>query len=241
MLENEIALCCKTLKLGSSIVESSQRIEAKTPQEYLHKIFLEEISRRKAARRTRYMNKAGFYSVKTFEGYQFDQIKIPSALSPEELISGDFIGRKENLILYGNVGTGKTHMATAIGVKACQAGKEVKFFRTATLVDYLIEQKAKGDIAKALKAINKAELLILDEWGYIPLDRDGARLLFQVISDCYEKRSIILTTNLEFNKWITMLYDELMTSAIIDRIVHHGHLIVFDGASKRLGEALMNQ
>lgn len=239
MFEKEIANCCKILKLGSSMVETSQKIIAESNEEYLYKILIEEITRRDIARCTRYLNKAGFYSVKTFEGYQFDEIKIPSTLSPEEITKGSFISKKENLVLYGNVGTGKTHMATAIGVKACQEGKEVKFFRTAALVNYLVEQKEKGVLTKALKAINKAELLILDEWGYVPIDRDGARLLFQVISDCYEKRSIIITTNLQFNKWITIFYDELMTSAIIDRIVHHGHLIVFDGASKRLQKALM--
>lgn len=87
--------------------------------------------------------------------------------------------------------------------------------------------------------MSKLDLLILDEWGYVPLEQDGARLLFQVISECYEKRSLILTTNLEFSKWVTIFYDEQMTAAIIDRIVHHGHMIVFGGTSKRLKGALM--
>jgi len=106
-------------------------------------------------------------------------------------------------------------------------------------LNYLSEQKSKGNLTKVLKAINKADLLILDEWGYVPLERDGARLLFQVISDCYEKRSVILTTNQEFSKWITVFYDEQMTASIIDRIVHYGHLIIFDGPSNRLKGALM--
>jgi DNA replication protein DnaC len=185
------------------------------------------------------LNNAGFYSVKTFENYRFDEIKMPSVLAPKDLETGEFIDRKENLVLYGNVGAGKTHMATAIGVAACKAGKEVKFFRTAALVNQLTEQKVKGNLTRTLKLINKADLLVLDEWGYVPLERDGARLLFQVISECYEKRSLILTTNLEFSKWVTIFYDEQMTAAIIDRIVHHGHMIIFDGPSKRLKGALM--
>lgn len=239
MYEKQIAECCKVLKLGSAIAQTSKKIEADTHPEFLYKILLEEIERRKEAKRTRCLNNAGFYSVKTFENYRFDEIKMPSVLAPKDLETGEFISRKENLVLYGNVGTGKTHMATAIGVNACKSGKEVKFFRTAALVNYLSEQKAKGNLARTLKLINKADLLILDEWGYVPLERDGARLLFQVISECYEKRSLILTTNLEFSKWVTIFYDEQMTAAIIDRIVHHGHMIIFDGPSKRLKGALM--
>lgn len=239
MFQKDIAQCCKTLKLGSTMAQSCNNVQAETHQEFLYKILLEEIQRRDEVRRIKYLNTAGFYSLKTFEGYKFDEIKLPAALTPESLIEGDFIDRKENLVLYGNVGTGKTHMATAIGVNACKAGKKVKFFRTAALVNYLSEQKAKGNLTKVLKAINKAELLILDEWGYVPLERDGARLLFQVISDCYEKTSVILTTNQEFSKWITVFYDEQMTASIIDRIVHYGHIIIFDGSSNRLKGALM--
>lgn len=239
MFEHHIIECCKALKLGSTLAQTAKNVEASTHQEFLYKVLAEELKRRGEAKRVRYLNAAGFYSIKTFDGFKFDEIKLPAALTPETIQSGDFIQRKENLILYGNVGTGKTHMATAIGVNVCKAGKEVKFFRTAALVNYLSEQKAKGNLSKALKNINKAELLILDEWGYVPLERDGARLLFQVISDCYEKRSLILTTNQDFSKWITVFYDEQMTASIIDRIVHYGHLVIFDGPSNRLKGALM--
>lgn len=239
MLQQQIADCCKALKLGSSMAQTCQNIQAESHQEFLHKILLEEIKRRQAEKKMRCLNNAGFYSVKTFDGYSFDEVKLPVALTPELLERGDFITRKENLVMYGNVGTGKTYLATAIGVAACKAGREVKFFRTAALVNQLAEQKAKGNLTKFLKSICKADLLILDEWGYVPLERDGARLLFQVISDCYEKRSVILTTNLEFSKWVTVFYDEQMTAAIIDRIVHHGHMVIFDGPSKRLEGALM--
>ncbi len=239
MLQQQIADCCKTLKIGSTMAQTCQNIQAESHQEFLHKILLEEIKRRQNEKKVRCLNNAGFYSIKTFEGYSFDEVKLPVALTPELLKRGEFIDRKENLVMYGNVGTGKTYLATAIGVAACNAGKEVRFFRTAALVNLLAEQKAKGNLAKFLKSINKADLLILDEWGYVPLERDGARLLFQVISDCYEKRSVILTTNLEFSKWVTVFYDEQMTAAIIDRIVHHGHIIIFDGQSNRLKGALM--
>jgi DNA replication protein DnaC len=94
-------------------------------------------------------------------------------------------------------------------------------------------QKA-GNLGKMLKQLSKLDLLICDEWGYIPLDRQGAQLLFQVVADCYEKRSIIITTNLEFSKWNGIFYDEKLTSAIIDRLIHHSHLLVFGGQSYRV-------
>ena len=234
MFREKIASCCRELKLGSDMALLSQNTKAESHQEYLYKILDDEIKRRAAARKIRYLNNAGFYTVKTFKNYLFDEVKLPMLLSPDSLKECSFLENKENLILYGNVGTGKTHLATAIGVEACKKGKEVKFFRTAALVNLLVEHKANGELTKFLKKLNRADLLILDEWGYIPLDREGAQLLFQVVSDCYEKRSLIITTNLEFSKWVTIFYDEQMTSAIIDRIVHHGHLLLFDGASRRL-------
>ncbi|AZR72072.1 hypothetical protein BBF96_00890 [Anoxybacter fermentans] len=111
---------------------------------------------------------------------------------------------------------------------------KVKFYRTATLVNHLIEAKTEGKLNKFLKQIQKTELLICDEWGYIPLDREGVQLLFQVIAKCYEKRSLIITTNLEFSKWINIFYDERMTNVIINRFIHHSYLLIFIGENCRL-------
>jgi len=130
-------------------------------------------------------------------------------------------------------------LATALGVKACREGKQVRFFRTAALVNDLLAAKKGGTLHTFLKTLAKIDLLICDEWGYVPLDRDGSRLLFQVISDCYEQRSVILTTNLEFSRWVTIFYDERMTAAMIDRVVHHSHLLVFDGESWRMKHSLI--
>ena len=121
-----------------------------------------------------------------------------------------------------------------MGVQACSKEKKVWFFRTVTLVNELIQAKEEGRLGRLLKQLNKLDLLICDEWGYIPLDREGSQLLFQLIADCYEKRSVIITTNLEFSKWNGIFYDDKLTSAIIDRLVHHCHLIVFTGRSYRL-------
>lgn len=123
-------------------------------------------------------------------------------------------------------------MACVLGLNACNEGKNVKFYRTSALVNQLSEAKKKGNLSTFLKRFEKLDLLILDEWGYVPLDREGAQLVFQIISDCYERCSIILTTNLEFSRWVSILYDENMTAALIDRLVHHSHLVLFNGSSE---------
>jgi DNA replication protein DnaC len=102
------------------------------------------------------------------------------------------------------------------------------------------EAKKNEELKKFLKQIEKTDLLICDEWGYIPFEKDGSQLLFQVISECYERRSLIITTNLEFGKWNSIFYDEKLTSAIIDRIIHHSHLLIFNGSSYRLKNSSIN-
>jgi len=230
---------CKQLKLGTNMINNIETIEAETHEEFLEKILEIEVRHREISRRNRYLKQAGFEIIKTFENYKFDQIEIPETISIEELKSADFIKRKENLILYGPVGTGKSHLSTAIGVNACMNNMKVKFYRTAALVNDLIDTKENGTLKKLIRQIEKVDLLICDEWGYIPIDVEGAKLLYQIISSCYEKKSIILTTNLEFSKWNGIFFDEKLTNAIIDRMIHHSHLLIFNGPSYRLQNSLI--
>lgn len=231
---------CAALKLGSRISENYVNIEASTNEEFLEKLLKSEVQARDINRKNQLLKTANFDVFKTFENYSFDEIEIPVNIDIEDIKSTSFIERKENLILYGPVGTGKTHLATAIGVEACSRGKNVKFFRTAALVNSLLEAKKNEELKKFLKQIEKIDLLICDEWGYIPFERDGSQLLFQVISECYERKSLIITTNIEFSKWNSIFYDEKLTSAIIDRIIHHSHLLVFNGSSYRLKHSSIN-
>ena len=231
---------CNSLKLGSRIYENYQEIEAETHEEFLEKLLRKEVTAREINRKNIRLKSAKFDVLKTFENYTFDEIEIPPAIDIEDIKDASFVDRKENLILYGSVGTGKSHLATAIGVEACDKDKNVKFFRTAALVNSLIEAKKNEELKKFLKQIEKTDLLICDEWGYIPFERDGSQLLFQVISECYERRSLIITTNLEFSKWNNIFYDEKLTSAIIDRIIHHSHLLMFTGSSYRLKHSSIN-
>ena len=230
---------CKKLKIGKVFYQGYKDIQANTHEEFLLELLRKEFENREMVRKNRYIKGANFDVLKTFEGYSFDNIQIPPAITVEDLKAAKTIEKKENLILYGPVGTGKSHMATAIGVAACSRGKKVKFYRTATLVNLLSEAKAKGELQRFMKQLRKTDLLICDEWGYVPFEKDGSQLLFQVISECYEKRSVIITTNLEFSKWNGIFYDEKLTSAIIDRLVHHSHLLVFQGQSYRLTHSTM--
>jgi DNA replication protein DnaC len=239
LIQEQIATCCKRLKLNKVLADNCFSINGETNQEYLLNILQAELEGREQRRRNRLLNTAGFYMIKTFENYSFEGIKIPSSISIESIKQCKFVNRKENLILYGGVGSGKTHMSTAIGVNACGLGLNVLFFRTATIVNILNEKQKGGELSRFMKKLSKADLIVFDEWGFVPLDRTGAQLLFQVISDCYEKTSIIITTNLEFSKWVNVFYDEQMTAAMIDRIIHYSHLLIFDRASYRTEHSLM--
>lgn len=230
---------CKALRLGKHIYESYATITASDFADFLAQLLKSEVEHREVARKNRNLVSASFDVIKTFEGYEFDSVQIPNTLDVEALKSGTFIDQYENLILYGPVGTGKSHMATAIGVAACSRGKKVKFYRTAALVNQLSEAKTNGELKKLMSQLTKLDLLICDEWGYVPFEKGGSQLLFQVISECYERRSVIITTNLEFSKWNGIFYDEKLTSAIIDRLVHHSHLLVFQGTSYRLTHSMM--
>ena len=238
-MKAEIAECCRRLRLSKNIAEISDQVEADSYQEYLLKVLKQEVAYRETTRKNRLVKQAGFYNLKTFDGYSFDEIRLPTELSIADLKEVNFVRQQKNLIFYGNVGAGKTHLATAIGIEACNRGLSVRFFRTAALVNQLSDAQKKGELNKLLKQLAKADLLICDEWGYVPLDRDGSKLLFQVISDRYEQRSVIITTNLEFSKWVNIFYDEQMTAAMIDRLVHHSYLLLFDGQSYQIRNSLM--
>ena len=208
-------------------------------QEYLLEILRLECEYREKLKIERLIKTAGFYNRKRFSGFCFDEVKLPSDVTPAYLKEGRFIEEVKNLILYGNVGTGKTHLATAIGIEACNRGMKVGFYRTANLVNQLSDAKKAGTLSKLFNNLRKLDLLICDEWGYVPMDRASAQILFQVISDSYERRSVIITTNLEFSRWVGIFYDEQMTAAMIDRLVHHSYLLLFDGQSNRVRDSLM--
>lgn len=241
MLNEEIITCCKKLKLSSNLAEMAQITEGNSHQEYLYKILKNEIENREKIRISKLLNTAGFYNIKTFDKFRFDEVTLPADLTPESLKSLDFIQEKKNIFMYGRTGTGKTMLSTALGVTACQRGIPVKFYRTAALINQLTEAKNAGTLGILIKKLNKASVIILDEWGYVPYDRMGAQLLFDYLSEIHEQKPVILNTNLEFSRWVNVLYDEQMTAALVGRIMHHCHLILFPGENNRLRESSINE
>jgi len=241
-MEDLLLQTCKKLRLGNNLVPNAKRIKAKSHLDFLLQLFTAELEERDRKRRNAYQRAAKFDIIKTFEDYTFEDIKFPPALSPDDILGTTFIPKRENLILYGNVGAGKTHLAIALGIAACDAGFKTRFWRTATLVNALTEAKRQGYLSRFMKQFDKLDLLICDEWGYVPIDSDGSKLLFGVISECYEQKSIIITTNLEFARWNDIFADTKITAALLDRIIHHSHLLDFTKRdSWRLKDALLNR
>ena len=190
--------------------------------------------RRAADRR---LKAAQFPAIKTLEPFDFQA--QPSANKPLilELMRCEYIEKRENLLLVGNTGTGKTHLATALGVEACGRGKRVGFHDIIELVTQLIEAGEERRLIRLKKQLSKLDLLILDELGYVHASKLGAELLFDVISTAYERTSVIVTTNLPFENWTEVLGSERLTGAALDRLTHRCHIIECNGESYRLKDA----
>ncbi|MEC5426095.1 IS21-like element helper ATPase IstB [Virgibacillus sp. C22-A2] len=238
-MNEQIEAYAKRLKL-SWIRENYHEVEASNNHEYLLKLFEKEVQNREERKVNLLLSQAQLPKIGN-QPYQWEHIQIPQGISRTTVLDGDFITEKENLILYGGVGTGKTYLATLISLNAIHRfGSRVKFYTVASLVNKLIEANQQGSLAKIMKQIEKLDLLVLDELGYIPLHKEGAELLFQVISMCYENKSIIITTNLQFGQWNHVFGDPILTEAVIDRLIHHSHLLLFTGDSFRYKESLLH-
>ncbi|MGR6900397.1 IS21-like element helper ATPase IstB [Glutamicibacter sp. V16R2B1] len=236
---DELVEAGRAASLTSSVMDEFARKGTPKQREFLYELLMAEQASRAESRRARLLRAAKLPAMKTLDGYDFSAITFPSDYGREQLVDLDFLDHAQDLILFGDVGTGKTHLATALAVAACQRGIATKFFTTAGLVMQLRRAKDEGRLDKELASIAKNQLLVVDEFGYLPIDDEGARLLFQVIADGYEKRSLLLTTNLEFKRWGMVFGDENMAAAVIDRLVHHGRLLQFRGQSYRVKNALM--
>ena len=198
-----------------------------------------EAASRDASKRASLLRRCALPAPKTFDGYDWSAVSWPDGFGRDDLLSLSFLERREDLVLMGDVGTGKTHMASALCTACCQARVEARFFTASSLVMRLRRARDEGRLDRELAQIGRAELLVIDELGFLPLDADGARLLFQVVSSAHESQSVVFTTNLGFSRWGAVFGDDQMAAAVIDRVVHHGRLLRFRGESYRVRHALM--
>lgn len=204
---------------------------------YLLRLTEREVVERQHRAMERRIRAAKFPILKTIDSFNFKaQPSIKEALI-KQLLNGEFMAKSENVILIGNSGTGKTHLATAIGFAACAAGRKVRFYSVTNLVTQLLEKREQRQLERFQKQLEKQDLLILDELGYVPFSKAGAELLFEVVSRAYERTSLIITTNLPFAEWIEVTGNERLTGAMLDRLTHKVHIIEANGESFRLKEA----
>ena len=240
MIES-IEQAMRTLKLGG-MAREWRSVSYENPEQYVTELLKLELKEREANRINRMVKTAGFRVMKTLDDFVWNAgIELPAGLTQEYMVDLFFLPRKENLIFMGSVGTGKTHLATAIALKACQEGRKVRFYTAAALGNILQEKNNKGTLNNFLGTLKKVELIVVDEIGFVPLHKDAAELLFQVISDCYERKSLIITSNLEFSQWNTVFGDNRLTAALVDRLIHHSHIVIFSGESYRLSQSIRRQ
>ena len=237
VLKDRISECCKKLKISSNFAENAFLTDGESNQEYLLTLLENEIRHRGEARISKLLNTAGFPRFYAKGEFKPDEVKFQNGLCYESLVNANLTEPCKNVIMYGGTGTGKTMLSIILGIEACKKGVPVKFFRAAGLINAFSECKNKGCLSSLKKKLNAASVLVLDEFGYIPYDKTGSQLLFDYLSEIHEKKSVILTTNLEFSQWGNVLYDYNMAAALIGRLTHHMELVLFPGENRRLKEA----
>lgn len=173
----------------------------------------------------------------------FDFTAVPSLNKPKvlELLRGEWLGQRANACFLGSPGTGKTHLAIALGLAACRLGKRVRFYTAAALVTRLEEAQKQYQLDRVLGQLDRVDLLICDELGYLSFSRAGAELLFQVFADRYERKSLLVTSNLAFSDWGQVFQGERMTAALLDRLTHRCHIFEMNGESYRFRESMTSK
>ena len=206
------------------------------PRYLLRLVELELIERERRLIERR-IKQARFPAVKSLDTFDFTAIPSLNKMLVIELARCEFILRRENVIALGNSGTGKTHVALALGLAACQKGFTVAFTTAAALVHQLMEARDERRLLKLQRDLQGVQLLIVDELGYVPLSPSGAELLFEIFSQRYERGSTIVTSNLPFEDWTAVLGSERLTGALLDRLTHHVHILTMNGDSYRLKQS----
>ncbi len=215
--------------------------ENKDHIQYLLRLAELELIDRERRMIERRIKAAKFPTTKSLDSFDFKVIPSLNKILTMELARGEFIDRRENIIALGPSGTGKTHIALGLGLAACQQGKKVRFITASALVHELIEAADERRLQRLQKQLVSQDLLIIDELGFVPLSKTGAELLFEVISQRYERGSIIITSNLPFDEWTEIFGADRLTGAILDRLTHHVNILEINGESFRLKHSREHQ
>jgi DNA replication protein DnaC len=204
-------------------------------EEYLQEVLhAEQLSRHESVIRQR-LRDARFPEVKTLDAFDFEAADGVNATQIHTLARGEWVTAPENLIFAGPIGTGKTHLAIALGVEATKQKRRVLFARAADLVRHLLEARDARELTRLQQRLLRVEVLIVDELGFVPFERAGGELLFNLLTDRYERRATVVTTNLSFAEWVTVFAgDEKLTTALLDRLAHHATVITTKGKSYRM-------
>ncbi len=222
-------------------VSRQARDEGWPYEEYLRELFDREIKVRTQRSAARRLKEARFPDIKTLEQIDWKALKGVPRPKLLELASGDFLEAAEDVVIAGPVGTGKTHLAIALGVEATRRRHRVLFIRAAELVQQLLEARETRSLMRLKQKLLRTKLLIIDELGFVPFDRAGGELLFNVFAERYERRSTLVTTNLDFGEWVQVFGDEKLTLALLDRLSHHAHILTPKGPSYRRVHAKTNR
>ncbi len=207
-------------------------------EDFLLSLLEAEIKQREENTRKRLIAQAHFPYIRTLDQFDFSIIPSVNKAGVLDLAKGEYLTKNENIVLIGNMGTGKTHTAVALGVLACQLGKRVRFYTATGLANDLLEAQDQHTLGKRLAYLARLDLLIVDEVGFVPFTPEGSRLLFQSFSERYLKGSLLITSNLEFSRWLEVFGDERLTVALFDRLTHPCHVLEFNGDNYRFKESL---
>jgi len=238
--EDLIRMHSRTLKLPGVIRNFESLARDAREHSWIHEVYLlenlkMEIESRAQSVIQNRISEARFPEMKMIDSFDVRLSEGVEATVVAKLVDCDWIDKFENLIIAGPIGTGKTHLAIALGIEAARRKKRVKFFRAAELVRILVEARDARELGMLQRRIRKCHLLILDELGFVPFDRHGGELLFNLLAERYEKSSVLLTTNLSFSEWPNVFAgDEKLATALIDRMAHHSTIITTRGSSNRL-------